>query len=875
MEIMKNIKIKKNQDVKNVLLLFLFITIFILIITRFKYYFGSNVDWINQHWSIPEYFRTLFYDTHQLFPNFAFNIGGGQNIYYLSYYGLFNPLILISYLFPSINMMNYIIGLSITLIYIDCVLFYTWIRSKFDSKISFLITFMFVFSANLIYHSHKHIMFVNYIPFLILALISVDLYFKKNYKIPLVVCYFLIIMTSFYFSVGSLVVILLYYIYIYFKKMNTFKKLFINLFKLSIIMCIPILLSGILIIPTFYALISGRGVSDTSFDLASFIPNLSVSGLLYNPYSTGLTSFCFIAILFGLLSHKKEIKFLSIALCLISFFPFCIFLLNGTVYIDAKVLIPFTPLILIISGDFCKNIIENKINFKKHSSFLINFFVFALFASFFDKIFGLVSISKLIFLIIFSLETILMFLFLKRKTYKYIFYIPIIFTFLMVFICNTNDNLVLIENKYNSNISSIKNIVEDTASEDNSFYRIANYYNIHNNINRVFTPEYYQSTIYSSSTNKNFNNFYYNMIENETRFRNSAMMSQSNNLIFNIFMGNKYIIDKKNSRNNVYTKIKDYDDFTLYKNKYALPIGYTANKFMSYEEFSKLSYPYNIEAQMKYTIVDNCKKTKFDTEINKIDLPTNPNSIINLSNAQNNRSLNIELNDTYNYKIKLQKPIINKVVFLRFNVDNSNSKNKNDNWIEINGTRNKLTSKSCKYFNNNNTFDYIFPIIDSINEFEVKLSKGNYSISNLSLYTMPFDVIDKLQDEKYELSIDREKTAGDIIYGTINIPKKEFLVLSIPYDKGFNITVDGQKCDYQCVNSSFIGLNLDAGNHKIILSYKAPFRDIGKNISIFGVILFFILLSAELMGLLSHKFRDYEFDEKNTIKAIAVENKKN
>lgn len=123
MEMMKNIKIKKNQDVKNVLLLFLFITIFILIITRFKYYFGSNVDWINQHWSIPEYFRTLFYDTHQLFPNFAFNIGGGQNIYYLSYYGLFNPLILISYLFPSINMMNYIIGLSITLIYIDCVLF--------------------------------------------------------------------------------------------------------------------------------------------------------------------------------------------------------------------------------------------------------------------------------------------------------------------------------------------------------------------------------------------------------------------------------------------------------------------------------------------------------------------------------------------------------------------------------------------------------------------------------------------------------------------------------------------------------------------------------------------------------------------------------
>ncbi|MBQ8824827.1 MAG: hypothetical protein IJZ64_06315, partial [Ruminococcus sp.] len=60
--------------------------------------YGALVDWNSQHFSIPEYFRTQFYDTGDLFPNFAFHIGGGQNIYNFAYYGLCNPVIWISYL---------------------------------------------------------------------------------------------------------------------------------------------------------------------------------------------------------------------------------------------------------------------------------------------------------------------------------------------------------------------------------------------------------------------------------------------------------------------------------------------------------------------------------------------------------------------------------------------------------------------------------------------------------------------------------------------------------------------------------------------------------------------------------------------------------
>ena len=66
--------------------------------------FGSSIDWISQHSTLADYFRKRFYATGNLFPDFAWNLGGGQNIYHFAYYGLLSPTVLLSYLFPFIPM---------------------------------------------------------------------------------------------------------------------------------------------------------------------------------------------------------------------------------------------------------------------------------------------------------------------------------------------------------------------------------------------------------------------------------------------------------------------------------------------------------------------------------------------------------------------------------------------------------------------------------------------------------------------------------------------------------------------------------------------------------------------------------------------------
>ena len=164
---MKRIKeAQKNKvDIVNCVILGLIVCFVGLIITRFKYEYGSSMDWETQHYEIPNYFRTYFYETGDLLPDFALNLGGGQNIYNYSYYGLLSPIILFSYLLPFVTMETYIQVASFLGVIASVVLVYIWIRGKYTSKVAFYSAFMFTCASPLIFHSHRHIMFVNYMPF--------------------------------------------------------------------------------------------------------------------------------------------------------------------------------------------------------------------------------------------------------------------------------------------------------------------------------------------------------------------------------------------------------------------------------------------------------------------------------------------------------------------------------------------------------------------------------------------------------------------------------------------------------------------------------------------------------------------------------------
>ena len=60
---------------------------------------------------------------------------------------------------------------------------------------------------------------------------------------------------------------------------------------------------------------------------------------------------------------------------------------------------------------------------------------------------------------------------------------------------------------------------------------------------------------------------------------------------------------------------------------------------------------------------------------------------------------------------------------------------------------------------------------------------------------------------------------------------------SIPFDKGFEMTIDGVKVKCERVNKAFLGFHLEAGKHKIRILYHAPGVTAGKILTGLGVLI--------------------------------------
>lgn len=96
-------------------------------------------------------------------------------------------------------------AVSITGLTASVLLFYYWLKSrKTDTGTAFILSLMFLLAGPMIGQYSGQIMFVDYMPFLCLALIGVDRYFEQEKSGLFTVSVFLMIMTSFYFSIGGM-----------------------------------------------------------------------------------------------------------------------------------------------------------------------------------------------------------------------------------------------------------------------------------------------------------------------------------------------------------------------------------------------------------------------------------------------------------------------------------------------------------------------------------------------------------------------------------------------------------------------------------------------------------------------------------------------
>ena len=637
---------KKLQKYKNdILMTLLYSAIYIiiaLVLTHGNFLFASTTDFEMQHYIFPEYFRNLFYDTKDLLPDFALNIGGGQNIYNFSYYGLLNPIILISYLLPRIPMIYYLIGASFVMVVSSTYLFYKFLQShNFKNSTCIITSLLFLFATPIIYHAKRHIMFINYFPFLIGGLFGVDNFIKNKKTGLLIICTTLMIFTSFYYSVAGIVVLIIYGIYSYLKENKTGIIKFLINFAVPFI--ISILISAILLLPTAYTLLSGRGESIKVLETwMLFIPNFK---FLFNAYGPGLTLLEFILI--GILIIDKDIKMetrlLALSLIIIFLFPIFNYILNGTLYVNSKSLIPFLPLALL--------------------------------------------------LIAISMETLL-------KKHKKIKYYLIISTCIITIGASFSDALIPIETVKSSFEKDYQSLVKEITTKDNDFYRIGNETYGPSSLNNVHTRKEYKSSVYASTQNKEYQTWVQQKQKNNQIYRNNMMLTLAGNPISEAMMGEKYIVTT-NKLKDGYELVDKKGKLYLYENEFALPIIYASKGTLTRKEINELPYPENVIAEYTKEIPKENILEEVDLKIKdskNLEISKDQKDTIKIRAGKNAKMTVIP-------KENLEDKILFITFKNKFNRGCHHEKK--DQTITINHVSNKLTCRDWKYHNKNYVFHYV------------------------------------------------------------------------------------------------------------------------------------------------------------------------
>ncbi len=114
------------------------------------------------------------------------------------------------------------------------------------------VALMYMLAGPVIYQSCHQVMFVNYMPFLYMSLIGVDRYFDKKRSDLYLISVFLMIMTSFYFSIGGMLALVLYGVYRYLEITPKFRvPVFLrDGVRFVMPMLAAVCMSGILLVPT-------------------------------------------------------------------------------------------------------------------------------------------------------------------------------------------------------------------------------------------------------------------------------------------------------------------------------------------------------------------------------------------------------------------------------------------------------------------------------------------------------------------------------------------------------------------------------------------------------------------------------------------------
>jgi uncharacterized membrane protein YfhO len=124
----------------------------------------------------------------------------------------------------------------------------------------------------------------------------------------------------------------------------------------------------------------------------------------------------------------------------------------------------------------------------------------------------------------------------------------------------------------------------------------------------------------------------------------------------------------------------------------------------------------------------------------------------------------------------------------------------------------------------------------------ISLNSENGETLNLDVYRVNESALKAFIDKLGANTMTVESYDETSVYGSIDVDKEGYLVMSIPYDPSWTLYVDGVKTDFVSFEDAFISVYLTEGSHSIELKYFPKGLAVGIVISILSIILFALLI---------------------------------
>lgn len=385
--------------------------------------------------------------------------------------------------------------------------------------------------------------------------------------------------------------------------------------------------------------------------------------------------------------------------------------------------------------------------------------------------------------------------------------------------------------RYTEYYDKVSPAIDYVKEGDDGFYRMEKDFYRDKNDSMLFN---YAGLSHSSSCEKD----YVKEFIGKMGFRNNilfAFYNRGSTVFADSFLGVKYYISRFDTTDKPYHKMTDLNDLHVFQNPYALPLGFCTNDRIDSVDM-QTDNVFEIQNEIAQTFGETIPSLYEKTEPDRVELT-------NLAEEKNGEitqytKINGEQDAYIEYTFTVSK---RNGLYLYFNAPELQSAE-----LFVNDASRE------NYFTNTNWNVVYMGKYEPGETVTVRLSclQDSLQITNALFYYENDEALGKWYESAQEKNVSLQKKTSSHLFGTVTVPEgKENLVFSIPYEKGWKITVDGEKVSQKEVLGALMAVDLESGEHVIEMRYvpEGFFPAIWISLFAFAVLMF-LLINDKIKG---------------------------